>query len=181
TKETEIEMSVDLDSQDKLLVNTGIGFFDHMLMQLASHGGFGLIANVKGDHDVDDHHTVEDAALALGQAIQQALGDKRGIERFGFLLPMDEALAQVAIDICGRPYFQFQGSFLREKCGELSTELVPHFFRSFAQSLGASLNIVVSGQNTHHMIEAIFKAVGRTLRQAIKQQGTQLPSTKGVL
>jgi imidazoleglycerol-phosphate dehydratase / histidinol-phosphatase len=181
TNETDICVTIELDKANKTEISTGIGFFDHMLSQLASHGGFGLKAIVKGDLIVDDHHTVEDTALAIGQAMQQALGDKRGIGRYGFILPMDESLAQVAIDICGRANFTFQGEFLREKVGELSTECVSHFFRSFAQSLGASLHIAVEGENTHHMVEAVFKGVGRTLRQAIAKNGELLPSTKGVL
>lgn len=181
TKETDIQVSIALDNPKKVDINTGIGFFDHMLMQLASHGGFGLEAQVIGDYEVDDHHTVEDTALAIGQALRQALGDKCGIARYGFLLPMDEALAQVAIDICGRASFDFQGTFSRDKVGELSTECVPHFFRSLAEALGAALHIRVTGENTHHMIESIFKAVGRTLRQAISKNGNELPSTKGML
>ncbi len=181
TQETDIDITVDLDSNDKIIIETGIPFFDHMLAQLAKHGGFGLEANVRGDTEIDDHHTVEDTALALGQALQQALGDKKGIGRYGFVLPMDEALAQVAIDICGRSYFSFQGQFSRDKVGELSTECVPHFFRSLAQNLGAALHISVTGENTHHMVEGIFKAVGRSLRQAFQCTDKSIPSTKGAL
>lgn len=181
TKETDILIKIDLDNAQMQEINTGNGFFDHMLSQLSTHGNFGLRALVKGDYEVDDHHTVEDTALAIGQAIQQALGDKRGIERYGFLLPMDEALAQVALDICGRPSFMFEGTFTRDKIGELSTECIPHFFRSFAQTLGAALHIRISGENNHHMVEAIFKGVGRCLRQAICKNSQVLPSTKGVL
>lgn len=181
TQETDILVYVDLDNTKMQEINTGIAFFDHMLTQLASHGNFGLKAIVKGDYEVDDHHTVEDTALAIGQAMQQALGDKRGIGRYGFLLPMDESLAQVALDICGRSSFVFQGTFSRDKVGELSTECVPHFFRSFAQTLGAALHISVTGENSHHMVEAVFKGVGRSLRQAISKNGQVLPSTKGVL
>jgi imidazoleglycerol-phosphate dehydratase/histidinol-phosphatase len=181
TKETDINVTVDLDNQSMQHIDTGIAFFDHMLGSLAQHAGFGLEAKVKGDLHIDDHHTVEDTALALGQAISQALGDKKGIGRYGFVLPMDEALAQVAIDICGRAYFDFQGVFMREKVGELSTECVPHFFRSLAQTLGASLHISIKGENAHHMSEAIFKAVGRCLRQALQQGESGIPSTKGCL
>lgn len=181
TKETDIMVSVDLENQKNTQINTGIAFFDHMLQQLAAHGGFGLKATVKGDYEVDDHHTVEDTALAIGEAIRKALGDKRGIGRYGFVLPMDEALAQVSIDICGRPYFDFQGKFNREKVGELSTECVPHFFRSFSQALGAALHMKMDGENTHHMVEALFKACGRSLGQAIIKNGQTLPSTKGIL
>lgn len=181
TNETSIEAIVNLDHQDQISVATGIGFFNHMLEQLAKHGGFSLTLSVKGDLDIDDHHTVEDTALVLGEAIRKALGDKLGISRYGFLLPMDESLVQVAIDLSGRPYIVFNGEFTREKVGDLSTELVSHFFRSLAESLKANLHITVQGVNTHHMIEAIFKAVGRALRQAFTKIDTSLPSTKGLL
>jgi imidazoleglycerol phosphate dehydratase HisB len=152
-----------------------------MLEQVAKHGGFSLQLSCKGDLYIDEHHTVEDCALALGQALKTALGDKRGIHRYGFLLPMDEALAQVAIDLSGRPYFVFEGQFGRDSVGQLPTELVPHFFRSLAETLGAAINIKVTGENTHHMIEACFKGVGRTLRQAFRVTDLGLPSTKGTL
>jgi imidazoleglycerol-phosphate dehydratase / histidinol-phosphatase len=181
TKETAIEVKVDLDSESPIKVSTGIGFFDHMLEQIAKHGGFSLQLDCKGDLHIDEHHTVEDCALALGQALKSALGDKRGIHRYGFLLPMDEALAQVAIDLSGRAYFVFEGKFGRDSVGELPTELVPHFFRSLADTLGAAINIKVSGDNTHHMIEACFKGTGRALRQAFRITDAELPSTKGVL
>lgn len=181
TKETDITIAVDLDRESPIRVSTGIGFFDHMLEQIAKHGGFSLELTCKGDLHIDEHHTVEDCALALGEALKQALGDKRGIQRYGFLLPMDESLAQVAIDLGGRPYSVFEGKFGRDQVGQLPTELVPHFFRSLAESLGAAINIRVTGENTHHMIEACFKGLGRTLRQAIQICGTELPSTKGVL
>jgi imidazoleglycerol-phosphate dehydratase/histidinol-phosphatase len=181
TNETMIGVSVDLDATSPVAINTQLGFFDHMLEQLTKHAGISVRLDASSDMHVDEHHLVEDSALVLGQAIRNALGDKLGINRYGFLLPMDESLAQVAIDLSGRSYFVFEGRFLREKVGELSTELVPHFFRSFADSLGASLNIKVSGENEHHMIESLFKAVGRALRQAIAASGNDLPSTKGVL
>jgi imidazoleglycerol-phosphate dehydratase/histidinol-phosphatase len=181
TKETDIRVAVDLDQEAPIAVTTGLGFFDHMLEQIAKHGGFSLELSCRGDLHIDEHHTVEDCALALGQALRTALGDKRGIQRYGFLLPMDEALAQVAIDLSGRPYFVFEGKFGRDQVGQLPTELVPHFFRSLAETLGASINIKVSGENTHHMIEACFKGVGRALRQAFRVTATELPSTKGVL
>jgi imidazoleglycerol-phosphate dehydratase/histidinol-phosphatase len=181
TKETDIQVGLDLDSELPIQISTGLGFFDHMLEQIAKHGGFSLQLSCKGDLHIDEHHTVEDCALALGQALKVALGDKRGIHRYGFLLPMDEALAQVAIDLSGRPYFVFEGQFGRDQVGQLPTELVPHFFRSLAETLGAAINIKVSGENTHHMIEACFKGVGRTLRQAIRIADTELPSTKGSL
>jgi imidazoleglycerol-phosphate dehydratase / histidinol-phosphatase len=181
TKETQIDVAVDLDEEAPIEVSTGLGFFDHMLEQVAKHGGFSLRLSCRGDLHIDEHHTVEDCALALGQALRAALGDKRGIQRYGFLLPMDEALAQVAIDLSGRPYFVFEGRFTREQVGQLPTELVPHFFHSLAESLGAAINIRVSGENTHHMIEACFKGVGRALRQALCVTASELPSTKGVL
>lgn len=181
TKETDIRVEVNLDSESPIHVSTDLGFFDHMLEQIAKHGGFSLQLTCKGDLHIDEHHTVEDCALALGQALKVALGDKRGIHRYGFLLPMDEALAQVAIDLSGRPYFVFEGQFGRDSVGQLPTELVPHFFRSLAETLGASINLKVTGDNTHHMIEACFKAVGRTLRQAFRITDTELPSTKGTL
>ncbi len=181
TKETDIQVEVRLDEETPIRVATGIGFFDHMLEQVAKHGGFSLQLSCSGDLHIDEHHTVEDCALALGQALRAALGDKHGIHRYGFLLPMDEALAQVAIDLSGRPYFVFDGTFGRDQVGQLPTELVPHFFRSLAQTLGAAINIKVGGENTHHMIEACFKGVGRALRQAIRVTDTQLPSTKGTL
>ncbi len=181
TKETDIRVSVQLDRETPIQVATGLGFFDHMLEQIAKHGGFALQLECRGDLHIDEHHTVEDCALALGQALRTALGDKRGIHRYGFLLPMDEALAQVAIDLSGRAYFVFEGQFGRDQVGQLPTELVPHFFRSLADSLGAAINLKVSGENTHHMIEACFKGVGRTLRQAFRITDRELPSTKGIL
>ncbi|MBT8421732.1 MAG: bifunctional histidinol-phosphatase/imidazoleglycerol-phosphate dehydratase HisB [Gammaproteobacteria bacterium] len=181
TKETDIEVTVDLDASDPIEIDTGIGFFDHMLDQIARHGGFSLRLRCKGDLEVDEHHTVEDVALALGEALKNALGDKRGIGRFGFLLPMDETQAQVALDIGGRPYAVFDGEFARTEVGGLPTELVPHFFRSLGETLGASIQIKVDGENTHHMVEACFKGTGRALRGALERKGTDLPSTKGTL
>jgi imidazoleglycerol-phosphate dehydratase/histidinol-phosphatase len=181
TKETDVAVELDLSREGPSTVSTGLGFFDHMLEQVARHGGFALNISCKGDLQIDEHHTVEDCALALGAALRDALGDKRGIARYGFLLAMDEAEAQVALDISGRPYFVWEGRFNRERVGDLPTELVPHFFRSLAESLGAALHVAVRGENTHHMIEACFKGVGRSLRQAIRLEGNELPSTKGVL
>ena len=181
TKETDIEIDVDLSREGPTQVSTGLGFFDHMLEQIAKHGGFALQLKVTGDLHIDEHHTVEDCALALGAALREALGDKRGIARYGFLLAMDEAEAQVALDLSGRAYFVWEGRFHRERVGELPTELVPHFFRSLAEALGAALHITVRGDNTHHMIESCFKGVGRSLRQAIRMEGLELPTTKGVL
>jgi imidazoleglycerol-phosphate dehydratase/histidinol-phosphatase len=181
TRETDIVVEVDLDRESPIQVATGIGFFDHMLEQVARHGGFSLVLSCHGDLQVDEHHTVEDCALALGAVLRQALGDKLGIARYGFLLPMDEAEAKVALDLSGRALFRFEGRFGRDRVGELPTELVPHFFHSLADALGCALHIAVTGDNTHHMVEACFKGVGRTLRQAFRVEGRELPSSKGVL
>jgi imidazoleglycerol-phosphate dehydratase/histidinol-phosphatase len=181
TKETNIEARVGLDATAPIQVATGIGFFDHMLEQLAKHGGFALELTCKGDLHIDEHHTVEDCALALGEALRRALGTKVGIARYGFLLPMDEAEAKVAIDLSGRALARFEGRFNREQVGGLPTELVPHFFHSLAESLGAAVHVSVTGENSHHMIEACFKGVGRALRQAFRHESDELPTTKGVL
>jgi len=181
TQETDIRVEVDLDRTGAARVSTGIGFFDHMLEQLGRHGEFELVVECEGDLEVDEHHTVEDVALTLGEALREALGDKRGIQRYGFLLPMDEAQARVGIDLGGRPYAVFEGSFPRDRVGELPTELVPHFFRSLAESLGAAIHIQVEGDNAHHMVEACFKGVARSLRQAFIREGAELPTTKGML
>ena len=176
----EHHVQVDL-SREGAQIATGLGFFDHMLEQISRHGGFALQVRCQGDLHIDEHHTIEDVALTLGAALRQALGDKRGIGRYGFLLAMDEAEAQIALDISGRPYFVWEGRFNRESVGDMPTELVSHFFRSFAEALGAALHITVRGDNSHHMIESCFKGVGRALRQAIRQEGGELPSTKGSL
>jgi imidazoleglycerol-phosphate dehydratase/histidinol-phosphatase len=181
TRETDITVELDLDLVRDPEIGTGIGFFDHMLEQLGKHGAFALSIRCDGDLEVDEHHTVEDVALALGQALREALGDKRGIGRYGFLLPMDEAEAQVAIDLSGRAFAVFEGEFPRDTVGGLPTELVSHFFHSLADTLGAALHVAVRGDNAHHMVEACFKGVARTLRQAIAREGTDLPSTKGTL
>jgi imidazoleglycerol-phosphate dehydratase / histidinol-phosphatase len=181
TKETKIAVAVDLDREADPQVRTGLGFFDHMLEQLGKHGGFALELRCSGDLHIDEHHTVEDCALALGQALRAALGDKRGIARYGFTLPMDEAQASAALDWSGRPYFVFDGVFKREKVGDLATELVPHFFRSLCETAGLNLHLSVKGENDHHQIEACFKAVARALRQSMKRDGDVLPSTKGAL
>ena len=181
TKETQIEVAVDLDATDPIQVSTGIGFFDHMLEQVAKHGGFSLRLTCKGDLHIDEHHTIEDCALALGECLRKALGNKAGIGRYGFLLAMDESQAQVAIDLSGRAYATFEGKFNREQVGGLPTELVPHFFRSLADTLGAAIQVSVKGENSHHMVEACFKGVGRALRQAFRREGDDLPTTKGVL
>ncbi|MEP7096829.1 MAG: bifunctional histidinol-phosphatase/imidazoleglycerol-phosphate dehydratase HisB [Dokdonella sp.] len=181
TRETRISVDVDLDSSARPHIETGIGFLDHMIEQLGVHGGFALNLRCAGDLHIDEHHTVEDCALALGQALREALGERRGIGRYGFVLPMDESIAQVALDLSGRAYFVFEGTFPRDHVGALPSELVPHFFRSLADALGANLHVTVHGENAHHMIEGCFKAVGRTLRQAIKRDGVAIPSSKGVL
>ena len=181
TRETRIRVSLNLDSDQPGHISTGIGFFDHMLEQIAKHGGFALSLECQGDLRIDEHHTIEDCALALGEALRKALGDKRGIQRYGFLLPMDEARVQVAIDLSGRAYSVFEGQFGRDQVGGLPTELVPHFFRSLADSLGAAIHVSVIGDNTHHQIEACFKGVGRALRMALRRDGDDLPSTKGTL
>jgi imidazoleglycerol-phosphate dehydratase/histidinol-phosphatase len=181
TKETQIRVAVNLDAEGPSRIASGHGFFDHMLEQISRHGGFALDLTCKGDLHIDEHHTVEDCALALGEALRRALGDKRGIQRFGFLLPMDETRVQVAIDLSGRPYSVFEGRFQRTEVGGLATELVPHFFRSLADALGCALHISVTGENTHHMVEACFKGTGRALRMAFKREGQELPSTKGSL
>lgn len=181
TRETAIEAEVDLGRDEPIEVATGIGFLDHMLEQVARHGGFALRLRCSGDLHVDEHHTVEDCALALGAALAEALGERRGIARYGFVLPMDEARAQVAVDLSGRPYAVFEGRFPGERAGALPVEMVPHFFRSLADALRAAIHIEVRGENTHHMIEACFKALGRALRQAIRLEGGGIPSSKGVL
>ena len=181
TKETRIKVHVDLDRQADPIIHTGLGFFDHMLEQIGKHGGFALQLTCEGDTKVDEHHTMEDSALALGQALRQALGDKRGIARYGFTLPMDESQASAALDLSGRPYFVFDGQFPRERVGDVPTELVPHFFRSLCDTLGANLHLTVKGENAHHMVEGCFKVTARVLRQAIRREGDELPSTKGAL
>ncbi len=181
TKETDIRVEVNLDRTNPVRIETGIGFFDHMLEQLGKHGGFSLDLSCQGDLHIDEHHTVEDSALALGAALREALGDKRGIGRYGFVLPMDEAQARVAIDLGGRSYLVWDGELPREQIGELSTEMIPHFFRSLADALGATIQIQVQGENTHHLVEAAFKGVARALKPALSRTGTDLPSTKGLL
>lgn len=181
TRETEVRVSVNLDASGPLNIDTGIGFYDHMLEQIAKHGGFSLEVQCRGDLHVDEHHSIEDTALTIGSALRAALGDKRGIARYGFQLPMDESEARVSLDLSGRPFLVFEGTFPLDRVGQMPTELVSHFFRSFADSLGATLHVAVKGSNTHHMVEACFKAVGRALRQAILREGNVLPTTKGLL
>ncbi len=181
TKETDIDVAVNLDATTPISISTGIGFFDHMLEQLAKHGGFALTLKCAGDLQIDEHHTIEDCALALGEALRAALGDKLGLARYGFVLPMDEAQVRVAIDLSGRAYGVFEGTFARETVGGLPTELVSHFFRSLAESLKAAIHVTITGDNSHHMIEACFKGTGRALRQAFRREGAELPTTKGML
>ena len=182
TKETVIDVTVNLDAPRFQDINTGIGFFDHMLAQVATHGGFGLALHCKGDLVIDQHHSIEDCGLALGEAIKQALGDKAGIARFGFSAPLDESLAQVVIDLSGRPFCVFNGKFPTEMIGGMSTEMIPHFFHSLATAMAASIHVTVTGENAHHMAESAFKATGRALRQAFTREGgSSIPSTKGVL
>lgn len=181
TKETDILVNLDLDRGGPVCLDTGIEFFDHMLEQIAKHGGFSLEITCRGDLDVDGHHTIEDVSLALGAALAQALGDRSGIGRYGFELPMDEARAGVWLDLSGRPFSRFEGQIPGEHVGAFPVEMTPHVFRSLADSLKAAVHVTVTGDNAHHMIEACFKAFGRALRQAITVKGDAIPSTKGVL
>lgn len=183
TKETQIELRLNLDGTGKSNIQTGLAFFDHLLDQLARHGGMDIELNVKGDLEVDEHHTIEDTAIALGEAFNQALGAKLGIERYGFCLPMDDCLAQVAIDFGGRNWLVWEAEFKREMIGQMPTEMFVHFFKSFSDGAKANLNIKASGTNEHHKIEAIFKAFAKAIKQAVKRDADKmiLPSTKGSL
>jgi imidazoleglycerol-phosphate dehydratase / histidinol-phosphatase len=181
TKETDIAIELNLDGKGNSSIHTGLGFFDHMLDQLSRHGLLDLTIEVKGDLHIDEHHTIEDTALALGDAFVKALGDKRGIERYGFCLPMDDCLAQVAMDFGGRPWLVWEADFKREKIGEMPTEMFYHFFKSFADASKCNLNIKAEGTNEHHKIEAIFKAFAKAIKVAVKREGNQLPTTKGLL
>ncbi|MCL4640249.1 MULTISPECIES: bifunctional histidinol-phosphatase/imidazoleglycerol-phosphate dehydratase HisB [Olivibacter] len=183
TNETDIYVSVNLDGKGQAAIETGLPFFDHMLDQLARHGSMDLTIKTKGDLHIDEHHTIEDTALALGETILKALGDKRGIERYGFCLPMDDCLAQVALDFGGRNWLVWEAEFKREKIGEMPTEMFIHFFKSFSDAAKCNLNIKAEGQNEHHKIEAIFKAFAKAIKMAVKRDPDrmELPSTKGVL
>jgi imidazoleglycerol-phosphate dehydratase/histidinol-phosphatase len=183
TNETAIDLQLNLDGIGKSKIQTGIAFFDHMLDQLARHGGMDIELTVKGDLEVDEHHTIEDTAIALGEAFAQALGSKLGIERYGFCLPMDDCLAQVALDFGGRNWLVWEAEFKREMIGQMPTEMFMHFFKSFSDGAKANLNIQASGTNEHHKIEAIFKAFAKAIKMAIKRDPDNmiLPSTKGSL
>jgi len=183
THETDIDLILNLDGTGKSEINTGIAFFDHMLDQIARHGAMDLELNVKGDLEVDEHHTIEDTAIALGEAFAKALGNKLGIERYGFCLPMDDSLAQASIDFGGRNWLVWQADFKREMIGKMPTEMFFHFFKSFTDGAKANLNIKAEGENEHHKIEAIFKAFAKAIKVAIKQDPNKmiLPSTKGTL
>ena len=181
TSETAISVAVDLDRAGPISIDTGIGFYDHMLDQIAKHAGFALTLECEGDLEIDPHHSIEDCAIALGQAIRGALGDKRGIGRYGFCLPMDEALVTVALDLSGRFHLDFKADFPQPMVGDLPCDMVGHVFRSLAENMQANLHIAVTGENCHHMVEACFKGFGRALRQAIRQDGSEMPSTKGTL
>lgn len=182
TKETDITVTVNLDGVGNASIKTGIGFFNHMLEQIAKHGIIDLSISVKGDLEIDEHHTIEDVAITFGEAVLQALGSKKGIERYGFLLPMDDCLAQVAIDFGGRPWLVWEADFQREFIGEMPTEMFMHFFKSFSDSAKCNLNIKAEGSNEHHKIEAIFKAFAKAIKMAVKQTDNfSIPSTKGTL
>ncbi len=199
TRETQIHIEIDLDGDGTSKIKTGLRFFDHMLDQVAKHSGISLAIKTKGDLDIDEHHTIEDTAIALGEALRKALGEKRGIGRYGWsqikdsgnelsasgsgavILPMDEALATCAIDFSGRSLLIFQGAFKREKVGDFPTELVKHFWETLCRSAGLNMHLTVTGENEHHMIEASFKAFARSLKEAVRVTGSALPTTKGML
>ena len=183
TKETNISVHLNLDGTGESMINTGLNFFDHMLDQIAKHGQMDLIVKAKGDLEIDEHHTIEDTAIALGQAFKEALGKKVGIQRYGFALPMDDCLAQVALDFGGRPWIEWDAQLDREYVGDMPTEMVYHFFKSFSDNADCNLNIKVEGDNEHHKIESIFKAFARAIRmgKAIDKSSDEMPSTKGVI
>jgi len=182
TKETNIKVEINLDGDGKNSIDTGLGFFDHMLEQISKHGNIDLFVKVDGDLEIDEHHTIEDTALALGETFLKALGTKKAIERYGFLLPMDDCLAQVAIDFGGRSWLVWNADFKREKIGEMPTEMFMHFFKSFCDTAKCNLNITADGENEHHKIESIFKAFAKAIRSAVsKTSDYSIPSTKGIL
>lgn len=183
TKETDIEVCLNVDGSGRCDISTGIGFFDHMLEQIGRHGMMDLTVHAKGDLNVDEHHTIEDTAIVLGECFKKALGDKRGMERYGYCLPMDDSLCQVAVDFGGRPWLVWDADFKREKIGDMPTEMFLHFFKSFSDSAEMNLNIKAEGINEHHKIEGIFKAFARALRMAVKRDiyHFELPTTKGAL
>ena len=183
TGETEINIELNLDGSGRSNIETGLEFFNHILEQIPKHAGIDLNINVKGDLEVDEHHTVEDTAIALGEAMNRALGDKKGIERYGFVLPMDDSLAQVAIDFSGRNWIEWDAEFSREKIGDVPTEMFYHFFKSFSDNARCNLNIKAEGKNEHHKIEAIFKALARAIKMAVRRDASNqgIPTTKGIL
>ena len=183
TNETNISIEINIDGSGESDINTGISFFDHMLDQLSKHGGIDLKIRVEGDLNIDEHHTIEDTAIALGKALKNALGNKIGIERYGFSLPMDDSLAQVSLDFGGRSWLVWEADFNREMIGKMPTEMFSHFFKSFADSSKANINIKAEGKNEHHKIEAIFKAFAKALKFAVKRDNSKmiLPTTKGKL
>ena len=182
TAETSIQLELNLDGQGQHQIDTGLKFYDHMLDQLSRHSGIDLKLKVNGDLEIDEHHTIEDSAIALGTALREALGDKRGLERYGFMLPMDDCLVQCSLDFSGRSWFVFHGSFDREYVGDFPTEMLEHWMKSFSDHAGINLHLqILEGSNTHHKIEASFKALARCLKQALTIKGDVLPSTKGLL
>ncbi len=181
TNETNVNVEVNLDRSELIRIDTGIKFFDHMLEQFAKHSGIGLVIKAHGDLEIDEHHTIEDIALVLGEVVRQALGDKRGIERYGFVLPMDESLAMVALDLSGRPCAKIEAEFATPRVNDFSSEMLVHFLRSLSDSARIALHVRVTGENTHHMFEAVFKGLGRAFSQAINKRSQELPTTKGVL
>jgi len=183
TNETKIQVNLNLDGKGEMHIHTGLGFFDHMLEQLSKHSGVDMTIQVNGDLHIDEHHTIEDTAIALGEAFLQALGNKMGISRYGYLLPMDDVLAQAALDFSGRPWLVWEVEFKREKVGDMPTEMFYHFFKSFSDAAKCNLNVKAEGTNEHHKIEAIFKAVAKSIKMAIERDSRNmvLPSTKGIL
>ena len=181
TSETSIRVALTLDGEGRADIKTGVGFFDHMLEQIARHSRIDMEIAAEGDLQIDEHHTVEDTAIVLGAALKRALGNKRGIERYAFVLPMDEAVATVALDLSGRSHLEWNVELARERVGELPTEMVPHFFRTLCDAAAMTLHADARGENTHHIVEAVFKAFGRCLGQAVARTGAGIPSTKGSL